>query len=185
MSAYSVREHILEATKGGAKSATHLVPNCCGNPLPQSVLDIVVTKEETDIVEKDSLPIPGTPTFRDSAYCESGTPTGELPNLSKGDAVADNPQAPADIPSKRTRHAPINIEAALANEAFKSFKTEQTEQFENVSTFECNQRKALEAHHHITLKQLKVRHDAMREELIEQVCVFQARYSHLSMPNAS
>ena len=135
------------------------------------MLDIVVTKEETDIVEKDKLSAPGTPTFRDSAYCESGTPTSELPNLSKGDVVADDSQAPANIPSKRTRHAPINIEAALATEAFKSFKTEQTEQFENVSTFECNQRKALEVHHQTTLKQLKVQHDVMREELIEQVCI--------------
>jgi len=124
-----------------------------------------------DGVEKDEIPTPGTPTFRDSGYCEPSMPTGGTPNLSKGDAVADSPQAQPNIPSKRTRHAPINIEAALANEAFKSFKAQQTEQFEHVSTFECNQRKALEAHHQTTLKQLKAQHDAMREEMIEQVCM--------------
>ncbi|CAE7207536.1 hypothetical protein PTNB73_07508 [Pyrenophora teres f. teres] len=161
LSAYSVRGHMLEATKGSAKSATHLVPNCCGNPLPPSVLDIVLTKE-TDVSEKEEVPSPATPTFRDSGYCEAGIPAVGLPNLTKGDIVADN------LPSKRTRHAPINIEAALANEAFKSFKTQQTEQFENVSTFECNQRKALEAHHQTTLQRLKARHDVMKEELIEQ-----------------
>ncbi|EDU49919.1 hypothetical protein PtrSN002B_000167 [Pyrenophora tritici-repentis] len=161
LSAYNVRGHMLEATNGGAKSATHLVPNCCGNPLPPSVLEIVLTKE-TDISEKDEGPSPATSTFRDSGYCEAGIPAIGLPNLTKGDIVADN------LPSKRTRHAPINIEAALANEAFKSFKTQQTEQFEHVSSFECTQRKALEAHHQTTLQRLKVRHDVTKEELIEQ-----------------
>ncbi|CAN9358254.1 unnamed protein product [Alternaria alternata] len=57
---------------------------------------------------------------------------------------------------------------SLANEAFKSFRTQQKEQFERVSSFECNQRKALSTYHRCSMVLLEAQYRIKREERAEK-----------------
>jgi hypothetical protein len=143
------------------------VPSCCGRALPHSVLERVLTKEETNIVAQGASTTPDTP-FRDSGYCEIGLSINP-PRSSNIAPLPDTPPTLPMIPTKRTRYEAISIDSALANEAFKSFKTQQKEQFERVSTFECSQRKALSAHHQLTMTRLKAQHKANKIERLDKV----------------
>lgn len=81
----------------------------------------------------------------------------------------------------RKRHEAISIDSALANEAFKSFRFEEKEQFEKVSAFECNQRKALSAHHAYSLKRLAARHGSSKADKLEQVRAHEKFPRHVSL----
>ena len=133
------------------------------------MLEEVLTPSETDFVLNGALQSPVVGSLRDSGYCEKGISSVDLPSpLAKASPPATTPVA-ASTPVHRSRHEVINIDDALANEAFKSFKAQQKEQFERVAAFECNQRKALSVHHQGSLKQLAAQHEINKDERKEQV----------------
>ncbi|KAH7402496.1 hypothetical protein BKA66DRAFT_2148 [Pyrenochaeta sp. MPI-SDFR-AT-0127] len=156
LSAFAVRVHVQEALQSGGDT----IPNCCGKPLPRTLLERVLTQKETDLVLNGAL--------RESNSCEdSVSPTGLTHSLESTSILETNLVTP-QIPAQRARHEAINIDSALANEAFKSFKAQQKEQFERVAAFECNQRKALSAHHQSSLKRLAAKYEANRHGKMEQ-----------------
>ncbi|KAF1838810.1 hypothetical protein BDW02DRAFT_338103 [Decorospora gaudefroyi] len=161
LSAYDVRTHIQEALQMGPQS----VPKCCGTALPRSVLETVLTKEETDLVLENVVQLADASLFPDSGYSEAELSSDDSRQSSKSNALPD--KAPR-LPARRTRHEAINIGSALAHEAFKSFKVQQKEQFERVSAFECHQRKALSAHHKCTMQQLKAQYENDKIERMKQ-----------------
>jgi hypothetical protein len=73
------------------------------------------------------------------------------------------------ITTTRRRYEAISIDSAVANEAFKSLRKQEREQFERVAVFESNQREALSAHHTTSLKRLVAQHEASKDEKTEQV----------------
>jgi hypothetical protein len=107
----------------------------------------------------------------DSGYGEDSVASVGSSGSSQTNPLLDKAPTLPSITIRRTRHEVISIDSALANEAFKSFKSQQREQLERVSTFECNQRKALSAHHQSSLKQSKVQHETDREKRKELVCL--------------
>jgi len=106
--------------------------------------------------------------FRDSGYCEIAISTADPPHPTKNLPSSEKPSALAQVPARRSRHEAINIDSALANEAFKSFRTQQKEQFERVSSFECNQRKALSTYHRCSMVLLEAQYRIKREERAEK-----------------
>lgn len=104
----------------------------------------------------------------DSGYSENGMSSIELPRSTPTSPIT--PTSKVTLPSvRRARHQELNVDLALANEAFTSFRIQQKEQFERVAMFECHQRKALSAHHQCSLKRLTSQHKISRDERIEQV----------------
>lgn len=120
------------------------------------------------MVGATSLPSPDTGSIPDSGYSENGMSLVDLPQSSPSSVVAPAVLCSQITHARRTRHQEISVDLALAQEAFKSIKEQQKEEFERVSLFECNQRKALLAHHQRTLRQLTAQHKASREEQEEQ-----------------
>ncbi|KAH7406045.1 hypothetical protein DE146DRAFT_431864 [Phaeosphaeria sp. MPI-PUGE-AT-0046c] len=162
LSPSAIRIHVQEALDRG-----EVVPSCCGKPLPRSVLEITLVKEEAEMITKRAISTPVVETVRDSGYGEQCLSTA---NISRPlDATPLSPTS-TSLPTvmNRRRHEVINIESALANEAFKSFRNQEKEQFERISTFECNQRKALSAHHASSLQRLAARQKALRAAKMEQ-----------------
>ncbi|KAF2856914.1 hypothetical protein T440DRAFT_494674 [Plenodomus tracheiphilus IPT5] len=165
LSTVAIRVHIQEALDNGKETA----PQCCDVALPRTVLEAVLSTEETDfVISGDGLRSPDLGSLPDSGYSENGMSSIELPRPSRCSAVPATPPAMLNAPPRRMRHQEISVEVALANEAFTSFKAQQKEQFERVATFECNQRKALSAHHRQSLKRLTAQHEASKEKLVEQ-----------------
>lgn len=91
------------------------------------------------------------------------------PSPQKTPDMSETSLPQADVPARRARHEPISIDSALAQEAFKSFRVQQKEQWERVSTFECIQRKALAAYYRSELERLQVQYEAHKSERIKQV----------------
>jgi hypothetical protein len=125
-------------------------------------------KEEVDLAIGNALQPHEPGSSRDSGYCEKGVSAVDLAHpLGNVSQPVISPSLPC-APSRR-RHEEISIDSALANEAFRSFRIGEKEQFERVSAFECNQRKALSAHHACSLKRLAVQREASRDLKLEQV----------------
>ncbi|KNG47413.1 e3 ubiquitin-protein ligase-like protein [Stemphylium lycopersici] len=164
LSTHDIRKRIQEALQRGTDAA----PDCCGSALPPSVLEHVLTKEEADLVADGVAQASIEPPLRDSGYCEpEPEPVDPSPPHNGSSASVQSPTR-SDIPPRRPRHEAISIDAALANEAFKSFKSQQKEQFERVSTFESTQRKALSAHYKHEIERLKAQHEIRKTQRIEQ-----------------
>lgn len=160
----AIHVHIQEALQSGGQA----VPSCCGRPLPRGVLEVVMATDEAELVVNRALPSPGGETIRDSGYCQGGESAGELP---RPHTVPSESATSTSLPSvtDRRRYEVIIIDSALAKEAFKSFQSQEKEQLERVSAFECNQRKALAAHHMSLLKRLAALHEASKDEKVQQV----------------
>ncbi|KAL1796809.1 hypothetical protein ACET3X_005349 [Alternaria dauci] len=163
LSDYDIRAHIQEASKRGSQAT----PECCGSAIPRSVLETIQTKEEIGLAIDDAVDMPDS-AFRDSGFCEIAISTAAPLHPIKDLACSENPPTLAQVPSRRPRHETIKIDSALANEAFKSFRTQQKEQFERVSSFECNQRKALSTYHRCTMVLLEAQYRINREERMEK-----------------
>ena len=133
-------------------------------------MEAMLTKEEMELVSKScSLQSSGLDSPPDSGYNENSVSSVDLSHLSKSTPLSTASLEKPSVPVRRARHQEINVESALANEAFNSFRTQQKEELERVSAFECNQRKALSAYHQCLLKQLAAQHEANRHDRIEQV----------------
>lgn len=163
LSPSAIRIHVQEAVDRG-----EVVPTCCGKPLPRRVLDTSAVKEEADLMSKRAMSTPDVETVPKPSYGEHGLP---VVNASRPLEVTPLSPTSTSLPTvvNRRRHEAINIESALANEAFKSFRSQEKEQFERISAFECNQRKALKAYHVSSLQRLATKHKALKAAKREQV----------------
>lgn len=166
LSPSAIRIHVQEALDRG-----EVVPTCCGKALPRSVLDTTLVKEEADLIKKRAMSTPDVETVCGPGYGEQSLP---IASVSRPLEVTPLSPTSTSLPTvmNRRRHEAINIESALANEAFKSFRTQEKEQFERVSAFECNQRKALTAHHTGSLERLATQHKALKAARMEQVGLY-------------
>jgi hypothetical protein len=136
--------------------------------LPGDVLELVLQKKEVEVLTNRGLRSPGTETICEKGYCEKGVSVVDLTHPLG--AISQPPISTSLplIPSRR-RHEAISIDAALANEAFTTFRSQEKEQFERVSAFECNQKKALSAHHRCSLIRLAASQNAISDEKANQV----------------
>lgn len=164
LSTSQVRTHIKEALQ--AKEG--VIPSCCGLPLPRATLEVVLTKEETDRVLEGAVQSPELSSLRDSGYSENGMSSIDLPRPAQAPLPITSKSVPNTPPRRVSLQLP-NGNSSLANEALKSFKSQQKEQLERVAAFESNQRKALSAHHQLSLKRLAAQHENNKDERKEQV----------------
>jgi hypothetical protein len=132
------------------------------------ILESVLTKEEP-ISAVESAADLSDPAFRDSGYCEIAASTVSSPYPVNNLPLSEKPPTLPQLPARRTRHEAISIDSALANEAFKSFRTQQKVQLERVSLFECSQRKALSAYHQCAMQRLEVQYKTDRDERVTKV----------------
>ncbi|USP82480.1 uncharacterized protein yc1106_09754 [Curvularia clavata] len=138
----------------GKSPSTESVCGHCGNTLGRSLPKNAATKAEKKSHSKSNSQV--------------SVVSPDRPSPPKTPDLSETSLAQADVPARRARHEPINIDSALAQEAFKSFKVQQKEQWERVSTFECVQRKALAAHYRNELERLQVQYEARQSERIKQ-----------------
>ncbi|KAF2795512.1 hypothetical protein K505DRAFT_273099 [Melanomma pulvis-pyrius CBS 109.77] len=166
LSKYAIRVHIQEALE----STEHIAPSCCGTLLPRSMLETVLSKEEADVVMAVPVELPPFSSQRDSGYGEDGISSVDLPHVLdiRSHPIGSFITAP-DTSSRDIGHEDEqNLNLALANEAFISLRAQQKEQFERVSSFEANQRKALSAYHQWTLKRLSTKLEKSQAEKTKQ-----------------
>jgi hypothetical protein len=128
-----------------------------------------LTKEETDCVLEGVVQSPELSSLRDSGYSENGMSSIDLPRPAQKTLLPTSSNSVPNTPPRRVSLQLPNGNSSLANEALKSFKSQQKEQLERVAAFESNQRKALAAHHQCSLKRIAAQHENNKEERKEQV----------------
>ncbi|XPS71484.1 hypothetical protein M3J09_003670 [Ascochyta lentis] len=160
LSTSAIRAHIKEALQ--AKEGA--VPSCCGIALPRATLEVVLTKEETDLVMGGAARSPELSSLRDSGYSENGMSSIDLPRPAQKTSLPTLSKSVPNTPPQRVSLQLLNGNSSLANEALRSFKSQQKEQLERVAVFENNQRKALSAHHQCSLKRLAAQHENNKDE---------------------
>jgi hypothetical protein len=119
-------------------------------------LETVLTREETDTVTAEKVELPMFSSLRDSGYGEEGLSSIDLPHAPSKRSHANEPfgTAPDVLCPNLSRKEQEILNRALTNEAFRSLRAQQREQFQRILAFEANQRKALLAYHQWTLKRL-------------------------------
>jgi hypothetical protein len=160
--------HVQEALE----SEEQIAPTCCGKPLPKSVLESVLSKEEADIVSSDNRHSLIAYALRGSESGDDGVSIGfslslDTQSLPTGSFVA----SPATMVSAQelSFEEEVRLSRALADETFKSLETQQKEQYERIASFESHQRKALSAFHIWSLKRLTSRLESNKVERPKQV----------------
>ena len=164
LSSYAIRTHIQEAQQRGQE-----VPTCCGKSLPREVVELVAATEEPKTMILHAIQSPTMTPSRDSGYCENSVSSVELSRPSEASSEFETSTSLPVIPPNRRRHEAINIDSALAHEAFKRFRLLERDHFEQVSIFECSQRTVLSAHHQALLKQVTTQYDTDRLNTLERV----------------
>lgn len=131
-------------------------------------MDSVLAKDGANAVVNSVLPSPDVGALRDSGYAETSMSSVDLAHPQ---GTLSIPVTSASLPnmSTRRRYEAINIDSALANEAFRSYRMQERSELEKVSAFECYQRKALSAHHQRLLNRFSVQHRTNKAEKAEQV----------------
>lgn len=134
---------------------------------PQPVLATILAHEHEGNPTNGIVASPDTESLRDSGYSEDGMSTVDLSH------ALDERTDPRTA-SPPTQHGPEpehehGLNNALANEAFKSIKAEQEQQFQRIALFESNQRKALASFHALALKRLSARLEASIAERVKHV----------------
>ncbi|KAJ4345979.1 hypothetical protein N0V95_005802 [Ascochyta clinopodiicola] len=165
LSTSAIRAHIKEALQ--AKEGA--VPSCCGIALPRATLEVVLTKEETDLVIEGVVRSPELSSLQDSGYSENGMSSIDLPRPTQKKPLPALSKSVPNTPPRRVSLQLPNGKSPLANEASRSFKSQQKEQLERIAAFENNQRKALSAHHQCSLKRLAAQHENNKNERKEHV----------------
>jgi hypothetical protein len=163
LSKYAIRVHIQEALE----NQEQVVPSCCGIPLTRSVLETVLSRDEAEIIASSPLQSPTFSSLRDSGYSEDGASSVDLPGTFK--AHSHPMETFVATPSGTPRIEEEALIPALANEAFNVLKAQQKEQFQRISLFEANQRRALSAFHQWTRKRLTSRLEADKEATTNRV----------------
>jgi hypothetical protein len=133
----------------------------------------VLTREETDTVTAEKVELPMFTSIRDSGYGEEGLSSIDLPHApsKRSHATESFVTAPDVLCLNSSRKDEEILNRALANEAFRSLRAQQKEQFQRISAFEANQRKALSAYHQWTLKRLSSDLERTKAEKTKQVSV--------------
>lgn len=126
----------------------------------------VLTADEADRVLGGAAQSPEIGSLRDSGYSESGMSSIELSRSLKRISLSTASKSTPSTPLRRSSSG----QSPATEEAWASFRAQQKEQFERVAAFECNQRKALSAHHQFSLKRLAEQHESSKKERKEQVC---------------
>lgn len=176
LSDFDVRAHIQEASKRGA----YVAPDCCGSAIPQSILERVQAKDNPGGLAMETATELPDPLSRDSGYCEIVTSTADSSHPTNALPTSDKSPALPQSPMRRTRHEAINIDLALAKEAFTSYRTKQKEELARVSLFECSQRKALSAYQYCSMQQLEAQSNIDKCERIEQVCIIRVNVIYVN-----
>ncbi|KAH8707158.1 hypothetical protein GQ44DRAFT_817617 [Phaeosphaeriaceae sp. PMI808] len=145
----------------------HVLPSCCGKPLPRKYFEGVLLRDEVDPVINSELQSQRSNSIQGSDSSEKQTSMADL-SCPSGTTSQLGTSASLPLNPSRRRHEAISIDAALANEAFKDLRYLQKQQFERVSTFECNQQKALSAHYTYMLEQLTMQYEASRHRMLEE-----------------
>ncbi|KAJ8107013.1 hypothetical protein OPT61_g9157 [Boeremia exigua] len=161
LSTSAIRAHIKEALQAKA------IPSCCGVQLPRATLEVVLTKEETDRVLEGVVQSPELSSLRDSGYSENGISSIDLPRPAQKAPLPVLSQSVPNTPPRRISLQPLAGNSTLANEALKSFKSQQKEQLERVAAFESSQRRALQDHHQSSLDRLASQHKTNRDKRSE------------------
>jgi hypothetical protein len=161
LSPAAIRMHIREALL----TNRHALPSCCGIPLPRTTLESVLTPEEVDRVLGGAVQSPEIGSLRDSGYSESGMSSIELSRSLKRTSLSTASKSTSSTPLRRSSGG----ESPSAEEGWISFRAQQKEQFRRVAAFECNQHKALSAHHQFSLRRLAEQHESSKKERKEQV----------------
>ncbi|OCK77945.1 hypothetical protein K432DRAFT_384252 [Lepidopterella palustris CBS 459.81] len=147
---YATRIHIQDALE----NENHLPPNCCGKPLPKSVLEMVMTKEEMDDFVDNFLHSPRFDDTHETTYShnglvEVGTPAECQPTKSRDVHVA-----PKSVTTQHTPEDDECLNAAMDDEAFCKLRAEHEEQFQRIVAFESKQRHALSTYYDWSRKRL-------------------------------
>jgi hypothetical protein len=153
--------HVQEALA----SKEQIAPACCGLPLPKDVLQMILSDDELAFLARKTLSLPDVGSLRDSGYGEQFISSVELPRLNS-EALSTIPTIVHQEPSQIDENS---LTLALANEAFRSLKKEQKDQFQCVAAFESDQRKALAAHYRWSLQRLSSQLAYTKAERIKQV----------------
>jgi hypothetical protein len=166
LSPHAIRTHIHEAQQESGS----VIPNCCGTPLPRKVVDDVLAKEEAELLaNRESFSAQVEATQDSRSHKKGASAVDIIRPLEAATLPATSTSLPLVTSRHRRRHEAISIDLALANEAFRNFRSEEKEQFGRVAAFECNQRNALSAHHTSSLKRLVARQEAAKNESMQQV----------------
>ncbi|KAF2467192.1 uncharacterized protein BDR25DRAFT_69500 [Lindgomyces ingoldianus] len=168
LSKYAIRVHIQEALD----RKEHMAPNCCGKALPRSILETVLSKEETDIVMADDLqsPVAVYDLQQDSGYSEDGMSSIDLPHSpgTQSHPTGSFVTTPGTPNRELTQEGEDFLTSVLADETFKSLRAQQKEQFRRVAAFESTQRKALSTYHQWTLTRLASQLETTKSERMKQ-----------------
>jgi hypothetical protein len=156
-----------------------MAPDCCGSAIPRSLLESGRTKEDPDVAAENTAQMSDLLSRSPESY-ETAIIPGDGLDPIKSPSISDKPPILPQSSIRRTRHEAISIESALAKEAFKSYRTQQKEQLERVSLFECSQRKALSAYNQCAMQQLEAQYHINRDKRVERVCLFCANMLHVN-----
>jgi hypothetical protein len=161
LSPAATRMHIKEALLTNRQT----LPSCCGIPLPRTTLESVLTPEEVNRVLGGAVQSPEIGSLRDSGYSESGMSSIELSRSLKRASLSTASKSTSSTPLRRGS----GIESPSGGEGWTGFRAQQKDQFRRVAAFECNQHKALSAHHQFSLRRLAEQHESSKKERKEQV----------------
>ncbi|CAI6335653.1 unnamed protein product [Periconia digitata] len=112
--------------------------------------------------DRNGVQSPDVDSLRGSDYSEDGASSLDLPRGSDIDTTTMHTFL--SIPETMQPDCKSIKPDAMECETFRSLRNEQREQYQRITLFESNQRKALAAHHHWALKQLTPRCEALRAE---------------------
>ncbi|KAF2681300.1 hypothetical protein K458DRAFT_392090 [Lentithecium fluviatile CBS 122367] len=165
LSKYSMRVHV----RGATEDKDDISPSRSVKSPTRPTLRAGLTNEEIDSATNSALQSPGLLSLRDSGYSEDGVSPIELSHALDGNKGRQD-SFPSLIPEMSHKDE-RDVHLALANEAFKSLKSEQRQQFQRVSLFESNQRKALSSYLQWSLKRLTDQLETSKAEKMKQHAV--------------
>lgn len=146
------------------------MPTCCGQALPRDVLGIVLTNAEVDLVADNVLPSPDEVSLRDSGYSEDGMSSIDLPRILDTHVLVSEPSTMPVTPTHEIDDDDVaRLASALESETFRQLKMEQREQYQRISVFEANQRRALAANQPPALERLATQLRLSKVEKAQEV----------------
>ncbi|KAF2275077.1 uncharacterized protein EI97DRAFT_451300 [Westerdykella ornata] len=162
LSRYAVQVHIKDALD----TKDQITPNCCGKPLPTSVLETVLTQEEASILATSGSSTTNSP--QDSGYSEDGASSIELSGTQIPSRAAHSTFRNPNPFSEAHSEPDAEFSKAFMDEGFKDLRNRQREQYRRVASFEAHQRQALSAYHKWTIKRLTVQFKANHAAMVRE-----------------
>ncbi|KAF2196062.1 hypothetical protein GQ43DRAFT_476657 [Delitschia confertaspora ATCC 74209] len=177
LSKHAIRIHVDDALESGKGVA----PNCCGKPLPRSVLETVLTQKELAKVATRPNIAASPISARDSGWSEDDAANSSSPTDSDSLLGASFPIAPSFTTSNVAQKEAQVPDVVLANKDFKSLRAEEETEFNRIAAFEGSQRKALLAYHQWVLSRLPSQHEKAKAEMIKQHALDLERLEELQL----